>query len=380
MKATKTSSGKWKARAYDYTDEKGKKHYKAFTADSKKEAERLANEFMYRHEPISIKENITLREVVEKYIELQRPILSQTTIHAYERYKEYAFPDLMEIYVSRLTNVMIREAVSQETQRITPKGNVISAKTVKNEFFLIKAALKVFAPYVDTNVPLPRTVKKIVELPPPEDVYNAVKGTSIELPVLLAMWLSFSMSEIKGLKRSSIYGDYIQIDQVMVRVGTKHVEKELAKVDTRTRRHRIPPYIADLIASLPKDQEYLVPITANAINGRLRKLLEEHNVTPISFHKLRHINASAMALLQIPTKYAQERGGWSSPFTMENTYQHTFSAERIEVDNIVDDYFNGVVGGKKPKVKYKDFLKFMNVENNEKVKLMFEEILKYSKI
>ena len=35
-----------------------------------------------------------------------------------------------------------------------------------------------------------------------------------------------------------------------------------------------------------------------------------------------------------------ERGGWSTDATMKQVYTHTFSKERIEVDNKIDDYFN----------------------------------------
>lgn len=374
MNAKKLKSGKYRARAYDYTDEQGKKHYKSFTSTSKKEAERLATEFMLRHDPTIIKEKITVREAVDRYIEVKAPILDETTLHAYKIYKEYAFQNLMEVYVSKVTNKMLREAVSEEAQRITVKGKVISAKSVKNEYSLIRSSLNMYAPYINTKVPMPRTVKRIVKVPSPENIYNAVKGSNIELAVMLAMWLSFSTSEIKGLKRSSIDGDYIQIDQVMVRVGSRHIEKELAKVDTRTRRHRIPPYIASLIAQLPEDQEYLVPLTGNSLNGRLQKLLAEHDVQPITFHKLRHVNASAMALLKIPDKYAQERGGWKTDSTMKNVYQHTFSEERVLVDDKIDEYFNVVVGIEKPKIKYEDFLKFMNLTDSEKTRELFEEL------
>ena len=379
MKAELLKSGKYRAKAYDYTDKNGKQHYKSFTADSKKEAERLATEYKYRHEPQKINEKMTVGEAIDRYIELRKPKLSPTTVHAYEIYRKYAFPDLMEIYTTKVTNLMLEEALSQEMTRIAPSGKKVTAKTVKNEFSLVSSALKKYAPNVDLNVELPQVVVKIPKLPLPEEVYDAVKGSSIELAAMLAMWLSFSVSEIKGLKRSSIDGDYIQIDQVMVRVGSEHIEKELAKVDTRTRRHRIPPYIASLIASLPKEQEYLVPMTGNALNGNLKRLLDIKGYRVISFHKLRHINASTMALLQIPTKYAQERGGWSTPQTMERVYQHTFDKDRIQVDDIIDDYFNGVVGMVRPKVKYKDFIKFMNIENCERVKELFEELITYSK-
>lgn len=46
-----------------------------------------------------------------------------------------------------------------------------------------------------------------------------------------------------------------------------------------------------------------------------------------------------MALLRIPDKYAQERGGWKSDKVMKRVYQQTFSEERENVDKKIDAYF-----------------------------------------
>ena len=59
----------------------------------------------------------------------------------------------------------------------------------------------------------------------------------------------------------------------------------------------------------------------------------------MTFHDLRHVNASVMALLRIPDKYAQERGGWKSDKVMKKVYQQTFSDERERVDDVIDQYF-----------------------------------------
>ena len=44
-KAKKLPSGSWRAQAYDYTDDSGKRHYKSFTAPTRKEAEFMAAEY-----------------------------------------------------------------------------------------------------------------------------------------------------------------------------------------------------------------------------------------------------------------------------------------------------------------------------------------------
>ena len=90
----------------------------------------------------------------------------------------------------------------------------------------------------------------IVGLPSAADVLRIIKGTDIELPVLLAAWLSFSMSEVRGLTKSkSISGDYITIREVVVDVGREAKRKDMGKNPARNRRHRIPPYIKQFMAN-----------------------------------------------------------------------------------------------------------------------------------
>ena len=74
-------------------------------------------------------------------------------------------------------------------------------------------------------------------------------------------------------------------------------------------------------------------------------LLEQHDLPHMIFHDLRHLNASVMAMLRIPDKYAQERGGWSSDRVMKNVYTHTFSEEREKVDETIDNYFDSLLDG-----------------------------------
>lgn len=73
------------------------------------------------------------------------------------------------------------------------------------------------------------------------------------------------------------------------------------------------------------------------------KLQDKYGMPHITFHDLRHLNASVMALLRIPDKYAQERGGWKSDNVMKNIYMQTFSEERERVDNVIDSYFENIM-------------------------------------
>ena len=50
-----------------------------------------------------------------------------------------------------------------------------------------------------------------------------------------------------------------------------------------------------------------------------------------------------MAMLYIPNKYAQARGGWKTDRVMKKVYTQTFSKERETVDNIIDGYFEKLI-------------------------------------
>jgi integrase len=151
------------------------------------------------------------------------------------------------------------------------------------------------------------------------------------------------MSEVRGLTKSkSIHGDYIMINEVVVDVGNTVVRKDMAKNPTRNRRHRIPPYIKGLIDQVECDN--LVTFNGRELYYRWIKLQDINNMDHITFHDLRHLNASIMALLRIPDKYAQERGGWKSDNVMKKIYMQTFSEEREKVDVVIDDYFEKTLG------------------------------------
>lgn len=342
-KAKKLPSGNWNIQVYSHTDSAGKRYYESFTAPTKKEAEFLAAEFKMERERLSDCNRWTLGEAIDNYIELKRPVLSPTTIEGYERIRKYSFQEIMDIPIRKLNEDTLSRAVQAEMERPHRRGGTQSAKSVRNAYGLVSSTLARYLPGRVYRVDLPRSPRKIRTLPEPAEIFQAVKGTKIELAVLLAMWLSFSESEIRGLTKSkSIDGDYITIREVMVRVGGQDMRKELAKTDSRIRRHRMPAYIKDLIDQVEGD--VLVPYIPSVLIRNLKGCLKKAGLQEITFHDLRHVNASVMAALRIPDRYAQERGGWSSDRIMKAVYMETFSSEREMVDDTIDSYFQGALG------------------------------------
>lgn len=353
-KARKLPSGSWNILVYSHTEKvldektgkmKDKRIYESFTADTKKKVENMAKAYELDKKRRSVPENLTLAEAIEKYVKSRDAVLGPKTVSEYRKISRNAFQGIMDIPIGKLTPDMVQSAVNQEAKRNNGKATLnpkpISAKTVLTEYGLVSTVLHKYCKTLDlSDIDLPKKIRKLKELAEPEQIMQAVKGTPIELPCLLAMWLSFTASEIRGLKHSSITQDgCIQINQVVVDVDNVPVEKSRAKTYTRNRKHRLPPYIKQLIDAIPADQEYLVPLSGIALTRRFHRILAKNNLPNMTFHDLRHVNASVMAMLHIPDQYAMERGGWSTDSTMKTVYTHTFSRERQDVDNLIDSYF-----------------------------------------
>lgn len=381
-KAKKLPSGRWRTLVYSHTEKVwdessqsfiNKRKYESFDGDTAAESEYNAAKFKLERKRMARPENLTLSEAIDKYINSCDNLLSPTTIQGYRKIQRNAFKNIMDIKIASLTNEMLLNAVNEEAKRISNKNTKnpkpISPKHLHNEYGFIRSVLHRYAPMLDTNVKLPQKVVKIKEIIEPETIFRIIEDEAVEfkLAVSLAMWLSFTKSEIRGLKRSSIYDGHLQINQVIVDVDNKPIEKKQAKVFTRNRKHKIPPYIQSLIDQLPPDQEYLVTWDGNKLYKRWSRILKNNNLPHMTFHDLRHVNASVMALLQIPDKYAMERGGWKTDSTMKGTYTHTFSKARKDVDQIIDNYFEKQISGseKEPKSKERNFLDDMGLTEEE---------------
>jgi hypothetical protein len=85
-KKNELPSGSYRIQVFDYTVENKKKHYKSFTAPTRKEAEFLALQWKNnKQESIT---DITIQDSVLRYIDSKCGVLSPSTIRSYEGMKK----------------------------------------------------------------------------------------------------------------------------------------------------------------------------------------------------------------------------------------------------------------------------------------------------
>lgn len=338
-KAEKLKSGNWRAKAYMGTDENGKKIFQSFTASTKKEAEYLAAEAVLKKKE-KVK-NMTVGEAIDKYIAIKENILSPTTIAGYKKIRRNNLQMLMDIPIQKLTQEIVQKAVNDDSKKL-------SAKTITSAHGLVSAAMAVYNPDFHLHTTLPRIQKKYKDLPEPAEIIKAVEGTEIELPVLLGLCLGMRMSEIRGIRKKDIIENCLTIQNVMVTADGKNIAKEQTKTNNSARKLKLPEKIVELIAQsdAKNDEDYIIKMSGQAIYKRFMRMIEKSGLKKMTFHDLRHINASVMLQLGIPDKYAMERGGWSTNSTLKAVYQHTFSEERELIDSKIDNFFENVCNTK----------------------------------
>ena len=277
----------------------------------------------------------TVGECIDEYIALKENVLSPTTIAGYRKDRRNSLAELCDRYIKDLTATDVQAYINRLALSKSPK-------TVRNAHGLLVSVLNIYAPELRLKTTLPKPQKKIKQLPTVQEVMKAIIGSEIELPCLLAMWCSLRMSEIRGVRKSDINNGILTVQNTIVTADGENIEKQATKTIESTRQIKLPECIIRLIEALPKEQTYITTLSGQAIYKRFTRLLEHKGIQHMTFHDLRHLNASVMLALGIPDKYAMERGGWSSTNIMKSVYQHTFTAEREAADEKIDNYFQGI--------------------------------------
>lgn len=327
-KAKKLPSGMWRCQASADGERR------SFTAYTKKEAEFLALEWQTKRKEERNPENLTVGQVIDNYIANRDVILSPTTTIAYQTMRRNNFSRIEDIRLHKLTDDIVQSWINELSA-------TLGWKTVRNVYGLFHSATK-----THFDVVLPR--KQKIEYRTPDvascrRILNATKDHPIvEVPVLLAMWCSLRMSEVRGIRWSKVSKDHIIIDTARIHMGGQNIEKGTKTIESQ-RVIKIPRYIYEVIAKQPKTSEFVVPYSANYINRVFHNILREHDIPECRFHDLRHANASIMLMLGIPDKYAMERGGWSTDVVLKNVYQQTFQEEKNFIADKIDSFFMGLL-------------------------------------
>ena len=344
-KAHRLPSGAYRVQLYIGKAANGKRQYMSITRATKQQAEFDAMQLRLHYKEVARDSgNLTLSEAIERYIKSKDGILSPSTIRGYAAIRKNNLPTLMGLKLNALTLPIVQQAFNAEAKA----GR--SPKTLRNIHGLFSAVLRIYRPDASLAVTLPPPEKKEQHILEPQEIgalLKAVNGQEMEIPILLAVWLSMRSSEITGLTWDCVNFEQntITVKQARVRNADNEWVMKGTKTTASTRTLNAPPYIMERLSKAKASAagNQVVNIPGNCLYQRLQTILRHSSLPPIRFHDLRHTAASVMLMLNIPDRYAQDRGGWASNHIMRSVYQHTIAAKQKAVDATIDQFYHSLI-------------------------------------
>ena len=344
-KAKKLPSGNWRVLLFVGYDAKGKRKYESITAptaaEANLEADRRKLDIMRGNSGGQVLD-ITVGEAIDRYIDDRDGILSPKTVREYRGLRRNDLQGLMHLRITKLTNAAIQKAVNADAKTKAPKS-------VRNAYALFCSAVKYANPDFKINVILPQKEKREMKIPTEDELqmlFDAVHGTRIEIPVLLASTAGLRRGEIAALNISQD----VDCQKCTVSVSKSSAENsnnewviKSPKTQTSRRVVPIPQWVAERISEIQSEYK---PMKPSGITNAFAKLCAKLDID-IRFHDLRHYYASSLIAIGVPTKYAMKRMGHSSPNMLNNVYAHIMDQKEAEINAASEEWFGRLKPHKK---------------------------------
>ena len=198
-----------------------------------------------------------------------------------------------------------------------------------------------------------------------QKMFEALRGTKLELPVLVAAFYGFRRGEVLGLKWDAI--DFERGTISVIRTVTTitldgkqtEIEQQSAKTKSSLRTLPLIGSFREYFLQVKEAQELNKQVCGNCYNHeydgfvfvdelgeRMRanyltsafpKFLEDHGLRRMRFHDLRHSCASLLLANGVPMKQIQEWLGHSDIGTTANIYSHLDYKSKITSANVMDN-------------------------------------------
>ena len=335
---------------------------------NKRRAENMLQEARRRYtNGIKVKDDEMLfSELLLKWLPIVKPKLAITTYASYES----AVNKIIVPYFKKKGTKLSKLSAMQLDEFYTIQSARVSQSTVLHYHNIIHKALK----YAYKNKLIKSNPADDAERPHPQKfeagfytsaeiskLFQLVKGTKLEIPVLLAAFYGLRRSEVVGLKWSAVNftQNTISIKHTITtcyingeRVTTA---KDRTKNESSNRTLPLVPAVKERLLELKAQQnelqrvckksyctDYLDYICVDQLGHLIKpdyitdafpRLLEKNGMRRIRFHDLRHSCASLLLENNVPMKEIQEWMGHSDFSTTANIYAHLEYKAKISSAN-----------------------------------------------
>ena len=324
---------------------------------NKKKAEKMLSEIRQTFVPVEkpMDAEINFSDYMLQWLQIIKPTVATTTYASYSSIVQkivVPYFEKMAIPLAELKAIDIQAFYLKHLERV-------SARMVIHYHTLLHRALKyaVKIELIDANpvdkVDRPKAapfVGGFYDSAEVQKLFEAAKGSKLEIPIFLGAFYGLRRSEAIGLEWDAIdfQNDTITIRHTVVSCyfDGKQVQKAQDITKTKSSMRTLPliPAFKELLQHKKQQQnefqrmcgksynkDYLGYICVDEIGKLLSphylteafaKLLKKHGLRKIRYHDLRHSCASLLLANGVPMKQIQEWLGHSDFSTTANVYAH----------------------------------------------------------
>jgi len=325
--------------------------------------------------PHQIKEGIMFSDYLEKWVELHKVNVEETTYCNYKsfigRINEYFRPK----------NLLLQDVKPKDIQEFYfERMKTLKSSTVLNYHLVLHNAF-VYAVKMDI---LPSNPCDKVERPKPADskatfcdegeiqkLYNVVKDTKLDLIVRMALFYGMRRSEVIGLKWRAVdfKNDTVTVNHTVTMTSDDGKLRLIAKDRAKTKSSlRTYPLTEEFKQELLNRKEWIEEnkklcgksytneygeyvfvnelgelITPNEVTFTFWYLVKKHKLKKMRFHDLRHTCASLMVANGVNMKQIQDWLGHSTFLTTADIYSHLDSSSKQLSANAMTEALRNVV-------------------------------------
>lgn len=360
----------------NYTDYQGKRKSKWIATGltikgNKKRAEAIlmdARRNFQEEVPQRMESKTLFADFLEQWLEVIRDSIAVPTYASYSNLSNGVIIPYFRKYGTTLEDLAAKDI----QQFYLEQRKRVSGCTVIHYHAIIHKALKyaVKLDLIATNpadrVERPKKERYVASFYDADEVnalFQAARGTNLEIPILLGAFYGLRRSEVIGLKWDAIDFERntitVQHTVTSCNVDGKNMLVAADRTKTKSSMRTLPlvPFMKERLLQQKKVQaenrklcgrsyvkDYLGYVCVNEIGAILKpnyistsfpKLLEANGLRHIRFHDLRHSCASLMLANGVPMKQIQEWLGHSDFSTTANIYAHLDYSSKLHSADVM---------------------------------------------
>ena len=360
----------------NYTDYQGKRKSKWIATGltikgNKKRAEAIlmdARRNFQEEAPLRMEAKTLFADFLEQWLEVIRDSIAVPTYASYSNLSNGVIIPYFRKYGTTLEDLAAKDI----QQFYLEQRKRVSGCTVIHYHAIIHKALKyaVKLDLIATNpadrVERPKKERYVASFYDADEVnalFQAARGTNLEIPILLGAFYGLRRSEVIGLKWDAIDFERntitVQHTVTSCNVDGKNMLVAADRTKTKSSMRTLPlvPFMKERLLQQKKVQaenrklcgrsyikDYMGYVCVNEIGAILKpnyistsfpKLLEANGLRHIRFHDLRHSCASLMLANGVPMKQIQEWLGHSDFSTTANIYAHLDYSSKLHSADVM---------------------------------------------